>query len=143
MKGKLSALRPMVRSVDTSTTKLPPKQKDPIYNSPEFIAWRALVLRRAGYRCEAVDRHGHRCNKGRPEYTVYADHIHELSDGGSLIDPFNGMCLCASCHQVKTVAMRMRRHQNQCSFGSNARKELLVPVHANVRNPGGSSKFRA
>jgi 5-methylcytosine-specific restriction enzyme A len=111
MKGKLSALRPMVRSVDTRTVRLPPKQKAPIYNSPEFIAWRTMVLRRAGYRCEAIDSHGHRCSRGRPEYTVYADHVVELSDGGSLTDVSNGMCLCASCHQYKTMMMRLRRHQ--------------------------------
>jgi 5-methylcytosine-specific restriction enzyme A len=107
---KLRSLAPKVRAMDVSTTKLPPKQKDPIYNSPEFIAWRSIVLRRAGYRCEAVDQYGHRCSRGRPEYTVYADHIHELSDGGSLNDPNNGMCLCASCHQHKTMTMRVRRH---------------------------------
>jgi 5-methylcytosine-specific restriction enzyme A len=111
VKQRLRKLSPMVRSVDTRTVRLPPKQRDPVYNSPGFLAFRAMVLRRAGYRCEAIDQYGHRCNKGRPEYTVYADHITELSDHGSLTDPSNGQCLCASHHQVKTMAMRMRRHQ--------------------------------
>jgi hypothetical protein len=33
---------------------------------------------------------------------VYADHIVELRDGGSLTDPSNGQCLCRSHHEIKT-----------------------------------------
>jgi hypothetical protein len=101
----------MVRATDTSTTPLPPKQKAALYNTPEFMAWRTMVLLRAGYRCEAIDQYGYRCTKARPEHRMYADHIVELKDNGSLLDINNGQCLCASHHQVKTVAVRMRRHQ--------------------------------
>jgi hypothetical protein len=98
--------------VNTSTTPLAPKVKDPIYNSPEFIAWRTMVVARAGMRCEAIDEHGLRCSKASPEHRLYADHIRELREGGSLTDLANGQCLCASHHTLKTLDMRMRRHRN-------------------------------
>jgi 5-methylcytosine-specific restriction enzyme A len=106
---KLRSLAPLVRALDTRTTRLPPKQKDPFYNSPEFAHWRAMVLARAGYRCEAIDQHGHRCTKIRPEHRLYADHIVEIKDGGSLLDINNGQALCSSHHESKTVAARTQR----------------------------------
>jgi 5-methylcytosine-specific restriction enzyme A len=106
---KLRSLAPLVRTFDTRTTRLPPRQKmDPVYSTPEFQAWRAHVVQRAGYRCEAID-HGHRCSKARPEHRMYADHIVELRDGGAPFDLNNGRCLCASHHEIKTVAARARR----------------------------------
>jgi hypothetical protein len=33
----LRNLKPKVRTTDINTTRLPPKVKDPVYNSPEFI----------------------------------------------------------------------------------------------------------
>jgi 5-methylcytosine-specific restriction enzyme A len=104
MPRKLRTLNPIVRVMNTSTTRLPPKAKDPVYNTDAFKAFRVIVLKRAGYKCE-------RCGRGHPDFTLYADHIRELIDGGSLTDPNNGMCLCASCHQHKTMAERVRRHQ--------------------------------
>ena len=41
---KLRSLGPLVRIADTRTTRLPPKTVEPIYNSPDFRAWRALVV---------------------------------------------------------------------------------------------------
>jgi len=99
----------MVRTIDTRTTPLPPKQKDPVYNTPEFRAWRAVVVQRAGGRCEAVDAFGLRCTKAEPEHRMYADHRIELRDGGALLDINNGQCLCASCHEHKTYAARAQR----------------------------------
>jgi len=112
VKGKLRSLSPMVRTTDTSTTRLPPKVKDPIYNSPEFITWRVLVLKRSGYRCEAVDQYGLRCIRELPFDRLYADHIRELKDGGSLTDPANGQCLCAVHHTIKTNVVRVNRYQS-------------------------------
>src|SRR5262245_65989887 len=106
---KLRTLGPRVRLVDTSTTKLPPKQKAPVYNSPEFRAWRAQVVARAGGRCEWIDAHGVRCTKATPEHRMYSDHIVELRDGGPLLDLNNGQLLCASHHELKTMAARARR----------------------------------
>lgn len=111
-KGKLRALGSQVRTMDTSTTKLPLKQKDLVYTTPQYQAWRAMVVDRAGGRCEAIDYHGHRCTKARPEHRMYADHIVELKDNGSLLDINNGQCLCASHHEYKTLAMRARRHRS-------------------------------
>ena len=107
---KLRTLTPLVRAFDTRTTRLPPRQKmDPIYSTPEFQAWRSHVVARAGGRCEAVDYHGHRCMRARPDHRMYADHIIELRDGGQPFDLNNGQCLCASHHEIKTIAVRAKR----------------------------------
>jgi hypothetical protein len=105
---KLRTLAPMVRHADTRTTKLPPKQADPHYLTPEHRAWREQVLARAGGRCEAIDN-GHRCSKAQPEHRMFADHIVELRDGGRLLDLNNGQCLCFSHHERKSAAARSQR----------------------------------
>ena len=114
---KLRSLAFPVRPIDTRTIKLPPKVKAPIYNTPEFQAWRAKVIARAGGRCEARDQHGTRCTKAKPAYRVYADHIVELRDGGQPFDVTNGQCLCASHHESKTMQARYRRHSSKVPGG--------------------------
>jgi 5-methylcytosine-specific restriction enzyme A len=106
---KLRSLPSLVRVGDTRTVKLLPIRDD-IYNSPEFRAWRAMVVGRAGGRCEALVN-GYRCTRATPDHRMYADHIVELRDGGSLTDPSNGQCLCKSHHEIKTAAARKRRLQ--------------------------------
>jgi len=106
---KLRTLGPLIRHTDTRPVRLPPKQVDNFYNTPEFAAWRAAVIHRAEGRCETVDKYGNRCVKAKPKHRVYADHIVELRDGGVPLDLNNGQCLCASHHQIKTMAMRNRR----------------------------------
>jgi 5-methylcytosine-specific restriction enzyme A len=106
---KLRSLPSLVRAVDIRTIRPPAKIKDPIYNSPQFQAWRTQVIARAGGRCEYVDNQGDRCPKARPAHRMYADHIVELKDGGSLLNPANGQCLCASHHELKTAAVRRQR----------------------------------
>jgi hypothetical protein len=108
---KLRSLAFPIAHIDTHSIALPPKQKDPVYNTPEFAHWRTAVLARAGYQCEAID-HGQRCLKARPEHRLTADHIIELRDGGALFDLNNGQCLCDAHHQRKTMAMRARRLQS-------------------------------
>src|SRR5262252_3233826 len=105
---RLRTLAPLIRAMDTRTVKLPPKLMDPVYNSPAFISWRPQLLKRAAYHCEAVDDQGHRCSKTRPA-RLFADHIHELKDGGSLTDPSNGQCLCFSHHERKSYQARVAR----------------------------------
>ena len=105
---KLRTVGPLVRTIGTRITP-PRKVKDPVYNSPEFMAWRDAVVQRAGHRCEAIDQHGLRCAKAQPEHRLYADHVVELRDGGSLTDINNGQALCATHHQLKTVAARSQR----------------------------------
>src|SRR5262245_16572711 len=109
---KLRSLGFPVRPIDTRTTKLPLKQKDPIYNSPEFQKWRAKVIARAGGRCEYLDNHGTRCSRATPAHKVYADHIVELRDSGQAFDITNGQCLCAAHHTIKTMQARYRRHHS-------------------------------
>ena len=112
MANKLRSLRPLVRTV-APRVRMPARQYDPvydpIYNTLQYRAWRKLVVQRAGYRCEAVDERGHRCTKAHPEHRVYADHIVELRDGGSLLDLNNGRAVCASHHVLKTVKERVKR----------------------------------
>jgi 5-methylcytosine-specific restriction enzyme A len=59
-------------------------------------------MARAGKRCEWPG-----CGKtmGR----LFADHKHEVKDGGSPFDPANGWVLCFSHHVSKTNAARAER----------------------------------
>jgi 5-methylcytosine-specific restriction protein A len=111
----LRTLRPRVPYLDNRIAP-PPRQIDPVYNTPKFRAWRTAIVARAGGRCEAVD-HGHRCTKVWPEHRVYADHIVELSDGGQPFDLNNGQCLCASHHEIKTAAVRANRAKSSLASG--------------------------
>jgi 5-methylcytosine-specific restriction enzyme A len=106
---KLRSLPSLVTVRDTSTTPLAPKAKDHVYTTPQFRQWRAMVVARAGGRCEYHDHHGHRCSKAWPEHRMYADHVVEIKDGGLLFDINNGQCLCAHHHEVKTIEARRRR----------------------------------
>jgi 5-methylcytosine-specific restriction protein A len=106
---KLRTLGPLVRALDTRTTRLPPKTAEPYYLTPEHRAWRAQVIGRAGGRCEAVDHRGNRCPKAEPEHRVFADHVIEIKDGGRVLDLNNGQCLCFSHHERKSAASRSRR----------------------------------
>lgn len=40
---------------------------------------------------------------------MIADHIHERKDGGALLDPKNGQCLCVSHNTAKGIAARAAR----------------------------------
>jgi hypothetical protein len=122
---KLRSLSPLVRALDTRTVQPPPRDKAPkernaIYNSREFQAWRGRVIARAGARCEATDAHGNRCPKAYPKHRVYADHIVELRDGGQPFEVANGQCLCASHHELKTHSARNQRLS--CSKGRGDQK---------------------
>jgi len=107
--SKLRSLPPMLRPFDTSTTRLPPKTINPIYNSPQHNEWRATVIARANGQCEAIVN-GRRCTNAKPLHRVDADHIIELRDGGAAFDPNNGQCLCRMHHKIKSLAARKRRH---------------------------------
>ncbi len=82
------------------TVPLPPKTADAAYVDPRHATWASAVKKRAGYRCEKCGVTGKR---------MYADHIKELRDGGERFSLSNGRCLCASCHQVKTIIERAKR----------------------------------
>jgi hypothetical protein len=105
---KLRTAPSRLAAADSRKLKPPPKTADPHYQSPEHIAWRNEVIRRAGGRCEAIDA-GRRCERRRPQHRMFADHIVEKRDGGDLLDPANGRCLCGSHHTTKTLAARAQR----------------------------------
>jgi 5-methylcytosine-specific restriction enzyme A len=99
---KLATLGSRVVTLDLRTVAPAPKRADSIYSTPQFKAWRAIVINRAHRRCQAPG-----C--GRREARMFADHIVELSDDGAPFDPANGQCLCGSCHTRKTHAARLQR----------------------------------
>lgn len=100
-------LRPSVARMDVRTAKPAPKVADPELLTPDHRAWREAVIRRAGYRCEAIEV-GVRCTVGRPA-RLFADHIVERKDGGAPLDPKNGQCLCGRHHTLKTAKARADR----------------------------------
>jgi len=95
------------RQVDLRAAQPIAKKADAELLTPEHRAWRQQVLRRAGYRCEAVVTGG-RCRVSAPA-RLFADHIVERKDGGALYDLKNGACYCGSHHTLKTAAERAKR----------------------------------
>lgn len=106
--GKIRTLPSLVPRSSGFTVKPPPKQADAELLTQEHRAWRAQVLRNAGYRCQWV-KNGRRCSKAAPDHRMFADHIKERTDGGDPLDPVNGQCLCGSHHTRKTMAARAAR----------------------------------
>jgi 5-methylcytosine-specific restriction enzyme A len=105
---RLGSLPPRIAQADTRRLKPPPKRADPELLTEQYRVWRTEVLRRAGYRCQAVEN-GLRCTKAAPRHRMFADHTIERADGGALLDPSNGQCLCGAHHSLKTVAERTKR----------------------------------
>jgi 5-methylcytosine-specific restriction enzyme A len=101
-RARLPFIKPALAVMDTSIAKVPPKQVDRHYHTPEHRVWSAAVIKRAGGVCQ-----GPGC--GRSEVRLFADHIVELQDGGAPFDPANGQALCGSCHSRKTAQERRRR----------------------------------
>jgi hypothetical protein len=95
-------LKPRIGTLDVRSAKPAPKATDPFYLSPNYRAWREVVIARAGGRCQWP---GCGTSAGR----MYADHIIERRDGGADLDPRNGQCLCHRHHVLKTnQAARLR-----------------------------------
>jgi hypothetical protein len=104
----IKMLKPLVPRSSGNTIKTEPKQVDAHYLTEEHKEWRKQVLGNAGNRCEAIEN-GFRCTKAAPESRMFADHIVERRDGGALLDPANGQCLCGAHHTKKTAAARAMR----------------------------------
>ena len=102
----LTTIRSRVATLDTRFVKPPPKTADADLLTPEHQAWRNEVLKRARWKCQApgCDQHGRRGG-----VRLYADHIVERRDGGSLHDPANGQALCGKHHSLKTAQARAER----------------------------------
>lgn len=96
------------RPFDPRSAAPPVKRADAELLTSEHRAWREEVLRRAGYRCEAIEG-GRRCEKAAPAHRMFADHIRERRDGGAPLDPQNGRCVCGRHHTEKTLAERAKR----------------------------------
>jgi 5-methylcytosine-specific restriction endonuclease McrA len=86
--------------LNNRTVPFEPKRADEVYRSAEHQRWSKTVVMRANMRCEEC---------GRPGVRLFADHIHEIKDGGSLYELDNGQALCGSCHTVKTLSERAKR----------------------------------
>jgi 5-methylcytosine-specific restriction enzyme A len=118
MKTRLSALPPRVARADTRRVRRvrpPPKRADPELLTSAYRAWRAEVLHRAGYRCQWVEG-GQRCMKSAPDHRLFADHIVERADGGTVLNPANGQCLCGQHHSLKTAMVRAKRARGAGDF---------------------------
>jgi 5-methylcytosine-specific restriction protein A len=101
---RLTTLRPRVAMASQRLTPRP-KTVAPVYNSPEWRGLIAGIIKARGRRCEDPA-----CKTpGRTGMRVFGDHIHELNDGGALLDPSNVMLRCGSCHTTKTNAERAKR----------------------------------
>ncbi len=101
----MRTLGPRVSVIDTRAAPPIAKEADPELLTPEHRAWRAEVLRRAGYRCERIED-GVRCQStGR----LFANHKVERQDGGAKLDPANGECLCGRHHTLFTNQQRAKR----------------------------------
>lgn len=98
--SRLTNLAPRMTVLNAATAKVPDKVAEPFYLS---AAWRGLMadlLTRRGRQCEDCGRTGCR---------IFGDHVRELKDGGSALDPANVRLLCGSCHGLKTAAVRAAR----------------------------------
>lgn len=106
---KLKTFKPKLGTIDTRTVSPPPKTADAELLTPEHKAWRLAVCRRAGWRCEWVE-HGKRCEASAANgHRMNADHIVERADGGALLDPNNGQCLCTRHNTLKGLSARAAR----------------------------------
>ena len=95
---------PRITTTDTRRVPPPPKVVAPTYTTPEYQQWRAEVIARSGGVCQ-----GPSCADPGRRARLYADHVHELKDGGEPFNPSNGQALCGACHQRKTLFERARR----------------------------------
>jgi 5-methylcytosine-specific restriction endonuclease McrA len=86
--------------LNNRTIPFEPKRADEVYRSPGHAVWSKTIVMRANMRCEDC---------GRPGVRLFADHIHEIKDGGSLYELDNGQALCGSCHTIKTLGERAKR----------------------------------
>ena len=111
---RIKMVKPQIARVDIRRVSLPVqfKRTEPFYLSPQYRVWREQVIRRAGNRCEAVELNM-RCSKASPAHRMFADHIHEVRDGGAPFDLGNGRCLCSAHHQIKTHAEKRARTERK------------------------------
>lgn len=115
-KSAIPTMRPRVPTMDYRTAKPQNKQVDQELKGPDYERWRFEIIKRAGYRCQAVDS-GTRCPVKAPS-RLFADHIIERRDGGELLDLDNGQCLCGRHHTLKTARARAERMKDSSDGGN-------------------------
>jgi len=97
-------LRPRIARHNARIANPSQKKADPFYLSPE---WRRLVVR-------LIAERGRRCQDCSAEGGwIEGDHVHEIKDGGTKLDPANIRLLCRSCHARKTHAAKREREDAQ------------------------------
>ncbi len=90
-----------------------PKTVDRELSTPEHKAWRLIVCRRAGWRCEWIEQ-GLRCPKSAANGDrMTADHIVERRDGGALHDP----AMVNACASLITPRRESPRGQRVAAAG--------------------------
>ena len=105
LKPLMHKLRPGRQKVE-----LKPKQAKPFYLSQEWRALMITIRKQRGNQCHDPD-HPPGIPRGRGR--IYGDHIVELNDGGTALDPSNIMLRCPSCHQRKTAQQRIARYSSR------------------------------
>lgn len=97
---RLPTLGPSLARADLRLAAPPAHSSDPHYHTQAHRQWSAEVIARAGGACQKCHRTASR---------LFADHVHEMKDGGARLDLANGEALCGSCHTKKTFAARHAR----------------------------------
>jgi 5-methylcytosine-specific restriction protein A len=105
---KTPRLSMLAGRVSLATPRLTPrtKQISDVYHSKPWVELRATIIKQRGRRCEDANCTTPNRGEGRQ---IYADHVVELQDGGTLLDPNNVLLRCAPCHTRKTLAERAKR----------------------------------
>jgi 5-methylcytosine-specific restriction endonuclease McrA len=95
--GKVAMKAPSKLSVH-----VPPEQERPGRSVYKTERWKQLsaAMRKAVRACQMCGRAGKR---------LVVDHIVELKDGGDPWSPGNLVCVCWSCHTVKTNGAKRAR----------------------------------
>jgi hypothetical protein len=106
--AKIVSTRQKLRPSSRTKLRQPEKKAKPFYLSPEWRGLMAQIIKVRGRRCEDPR---HDPSRPRTGIRVFGDHIVELADGGSPLNPANVMLRCGSCHTRKTAVARAARMQ--------------------------------
>lgn len=83
------------------------------YTTPEWRRLREWKINQNPL-CEHCER------RGLVVPATEVDHIVELIDGGSKLDPENLQSLCSRCHRIKTAECRRKREEKKKLNGFNS-----------------------